>query len=170
MGQYYDTIPVIAVDGVFGPETLAAVKALQRTFGLNEDGIVGVRTWNTLYNAYLGIIRTVPTQYTEGVTVPYPGAPLRVGSDSDYVRLLQEYLNYIARSYPSVPTVNATGYFGPRTEETVIAFKEEFGLPTANGGVVDATVWNAVTDIYNTLYIGARLNDGQYPGAPVGQQ
>ena len=169
VGQYYDTIPVIAVDGVFGTDTLAAVKALQRTFGLAEDGIVGVRTWNALYDAYLGIIRTIPTQYTEGVTVPYPGAPLRVGSDSDYVRLLQEYLNYIAQSYPSIPTVNPTGYFGPRTEEAVIAFKREFGLPDANGGVVDATVWNAVTDIYNTLYIGARLNDGQYPGYALGQ-
>ncbi len=169
VGQYYDTIPVIAVDGVFGSDTLAAVKALQRTFGLAEDGIVGVRTWNTLYDAYLGIIRTIPTQYIEGMTVPYPGAPLRVGSDSDYVRLLQEYLNYIAQSYPSIPTVNPTGYFGPRTEEAVIAFKREFGLPDANGGVVDASVWNAVTDIYNTLYIGARLNDGQYPGYALGQ-
>ena len=170
VGQYYDTIPIINVDGDFGSDTLAAVRALQRTFGLTEDGIVGVRTWNALYDAYLGIIRTVPTQYTEGVTVPYPGAPLRVGSDSDYVRLLQEYLTYIARSYPSIPTVNPTGYFGPRTEEAVIAFKEEFGLPAANGGVVDATVWNAVTDIYETLYIGARLNDGQYPGYTLGQE
>ena len=36
--------------------------------------------------------------------------------------------------------------------------------------MVDATVWNAVTDIYETLYIGARLNDGQYPGYTLGQE
>lgn len=168
VGQYYDTIPVVEIDGVFGPDTLAAVKALQRTFGLEEDGIVGVRTWNALYDAYLGIIRTVPTQYTEGVTVPYPGAPLRIGADSDYVRLLQEYLNYIARSYPSIPTVNPTGYFGPRTQEAVLAFKQEFGIQPENG-VVDAVAWNAITNIYDTLYLGARLQDGQFPGYTVTQ-
>lgn len=168
VGQYYHTIPEVEADGRFGPATLAAVRALQRVFGLNEDGIVGVRTWNALYDAYLGIIRTIPTQYTEGVTVPYPGAPLRIGSDSDYVRLLQEYLNAIAQSYPSIPTVNPTGYFGPRTEEAVIAFQQAFGQ-SGERGVVDATVWNAITDLYDTLYLGARLADGQYPGAPVGQ-
>lgn len=164
VAQYYDTIPSVSIDGSFGAETLAAVRALQRTFGLTEDGVVGVRTWNALYDAYLGILRTIPTQYTEGVTVPYPGAPLRVGSDSDYVHLLQEYLNGIAQSYPSIPTVNPTGYFGPRTEEAVIAFKETFGLSNPSSGVVDALVWNAVTDLYDTLFIGNRLNDGQYPG------
>lgn len=168
VGQYYHTIQEVAADGIFGPATLAAVRALQRVFGLAEDGIVGVRTWNALYDAYLGIIRTIPTQYTEGVTVPYPGAPLRIGSDSDYVRLLQEYLNAIAQSYPSIPTVNPTGYFGPRTEEAVIAFQQEFDR-SGERGVVDATLWNAITDLYDTLYLGARLADGQYPGAPVGQ-
>ena len=35
-------------DGVFGAETLAAVKAAQRNFGLEPDGVVGAATWNAL--------------------------------------------------------------------------------------------------------------------------
>jgi N-acetylmuramoyl-L-alanine amidase len=37
-------------DGVFGPETEAAVKAAQRTLGLEPDGIVGPGTWMALLN------------------------------------------------------------------------------------------------------------------------
>lgn len=37
-----------SVDGAFGPNTLRAVKAYQRRYGLSVDGIVGPRTWNKL--------------------------------------------------------------------------------------------------------------------------
>ncbi len=166
LSVYYNTIPQVAIDGDFGASTRAAVEALQRTFGLPVDGIVGEVTWKAMYDAYLGIVRTVPLQYTEGVIVPYQGVVLRQGADSEDVRLLQEYLNYIARTYPSIPTVNPTGYFGPRTEEAVIAFQKEFGLEQT--GTVGAITWGEITERYETLFLGSQLGDGQYPGYEIG--
>ena len=166
LSVYYNTIPPTAIDGVFGASTRASVEGLQRTFGLPVDGIVGEVTWKAMYDAYLGIVRTIPLQYVEGAIVPYQGVVLRQGADSEEVRLLQEYLNYIARTYSSIPTVNPTGYFGPRTEEAVIAFQNEFGLePT---GTVGAITWTAITDQYDTLFLGSQLNNGQYPGYEIG--
>ena len=166
LSQFYDTIPAPAIDGSFGPSTRAAVEDAQRTFGLPTDGVVGAATWYALTNAYLGIVSTIPRDYVEGVSVPYGGIPLRIGSESDSVRLLQEYLNYIARTYPEIPTVDATGYFGPRTGEAVIAFQNLVGQnPT---GLVASTTWNAIIELYESLYQGARLGEGQYPGFDVG--
>ncbi len=166
LSGYYDTIPAVAVDGIYGPSTREAVLAAQRTFGLPPDGVVGEITWNAVYDAYLGIINTVPREFSEGVALPYGGRTLRIGADSEDVLALQEYLNYIARTYPEIPTVETTGYFGPRTRESVLAYQALFGLDAT--GVVGPLTWASITDLYDTLYRGGMLRPGQYPGFPLG--
>ena len=166
LSQFYETIPAVAIDGTFGESTRSAVEAVQRTFGLPVDGVVGERTWNELYRAYRGIVNTIPAEYVEGAAVPYAGVPLRIGAESDQVLLLQQYLNYIAQTYTEIPQVNPTGYFGPRTQEAVIAFQNLAGItPT---GVVSATTWSAIAELFNALYQGSALRDGQFPGFPLG--
>ncbi len=49
---YYDQIPSINVDGIFGTATQNAVIAFQRMLGLNADGIVGMQTWNAIMEIY----------------------------------------------------------------------------------------------------------------------
>lgn len=165
LSQFYETIPAVAIDGTFGESTRSAVQAVQRTFGLPVDGVVGERTWNELYRAYVGIVNTIPPEYVEGVAVPYGGVPLRIGAESDQVLLLQQYLNYIGQTYTQIPQINPTGYFGPRTQEAVIIFQNLAGItPT---GVVSATTWSAIAELFNALYRGMELRDGQFPGFPL---
>ncbi len=166
LSDYYNTIPAVTPDGMFGSNTRAAVIDAQNTFGLVADGIVGAVTWKAIYNAYLGIVSTIPPIYSAGVTVPFGGVTLRIGAESDSVRLLQEYLNFIGQSYESIPQISTTGYFGTRTRDAVIAFQELAGLPVT--GTVSAVTWNAITDLYGDLYRGERLGEGQYPGFDVG--
>lgn len=168
LSRFYNTIPQIAVDGVFGEQTLQAVLAAQQTFGLPTDGIVGRQTWNTVVRAYLGAVGNIPLQFSEGTVVPYPGTILRIGSENDAVRLLQEYLNRIAMSVPELPTVTPTGYFGTQTQAAVIAFQNLVGLPP--NGYVEFATWNAITSLYQDIYISDQLAEGQYPGFVLGSE
>lgn len=165
LSRFYSTIPPVDMDGVFGDQTRDAVLALQRTFGLTEDGIVGYSTWYTMLDAYYGVLDQLAGTFTEGDIIPFPGVIIRLGAESDVVALMQRYLNRIAEAYPDIPTVNPTGYFGNMTEEAVTAFQRLFGLP--ENGIVDAATWDEIMNIYSDLE-NPSPREGQYPGFAVG--
>ena len=166
LSEFYDSIPRLSIVGIFGATTREAVIAAQREFGLTPDGIVGEETWRLIYNAYIGIVSTIPLQYTEGNTIPFPGVFLRIGVEAEAVRVLQEYLNYISQYISEIPSVNPTGYFGTRTQEAVVAFQNYYGLSPS--GIVGPVTWGGITSLYSDLYNGNRLGDGQFPGFTVG--
>ena len=58
LSSYISSIPSVAIDGIYGQETKAAVLAAQRRFGLPETGTVGEATWNAIYDQYSGIENT----------------------------------------------------------------------------------------------------------------
>ncbi len=166
LSEFYDTIPSIAVDGDFGEATANAVRSFQRTFELPITGTVDFPTWDILYRTYIGFIEAIPPKYIEGNTIPYGGIPLRLGSESESVRVLQEYINYIAEFYPEIPSFGVTGYFGTQTESAVIALQNLFGIEPS--GTVAAPTWEAIADLYSDLYNGNRLGEGQFPGYNIG--
>lgn len=107
------------VDGVFGPQTEAAVKAFQSAYQLAVDGIVGPQTWGALLSG------TFPV--------------LRRGSTGPYVLFVQARLTDLGYSVGPLD-----GIFGPRTEQAVIEFQRAHGVVPANG-VVDSNTWAALT-------------------------
>jgi peptidoglycan hydrolase-like protein with peptidoglycan-binding domain len=166
LSQFYDTVPSVAIDGIYGSDTANAVRSFQRTFGLPITGTVDLATWDIMYRTYLGFLETIPFKYIEGNVLPYPGIPLRLGSEDETVRLLQEYINYISQFIPEIPSTGVTGYFGTQTQNAVLALQNFFGIEQT--GTVAAATWDAITDLYSDLYNGGRLGEGQYPGYTVG--
>ncbi len=151
------------MDGSFGPATANAVRSFQRTYGLPENGIVDRSTWDRMESVYYDMVSQIDYEFIGGRILPFPGRILREGVDGNDVRVLQEYLNYIARSYTEIPTVNVDGIFGPSTADQVRAFKTLFDIP-GTPDRVNAPVWNAIANIYDDLYNGDGVNEGQFPG------
>ena len=160
VGTFYDTVPVIPINGNFDETTDNAVRAFQNTKGLPVTGIVDEATWNELYNAYRGIIDSITVP--ENRIAPYPGTPLINGSQGEYVVFLQQYLSRISATYPAIPAVTPDGVFGDQTQAAVEAFQREFGLPP--NGVVGPITWARIADLYEDLAVGAEKQDGQFGG------
>lgn len=57
IAQNYPAIPVIAVDGLYGPGTAEAVRTFQRIFNLPQTGVVDYPTWYKISNIYVGVTR-----------------------------------------------------------------------------------------------------------------
>lgn len=163
---FVPTVQTVTPDGSFGESTLASVLSFQKTYGLPETGVVDRAVWNSIQSTYYNIISTIKFEFQEGVTLPFPGRVLIRGSSGEDVRALQEYLNYISNVYPEIPKIDVDGSFGEATENAVVAFNNLFGIP-GEVSRVTAQTWKALTGIYEDLYVGSLVREGQYPGYTI---
>lgn len=109
----------LSTDGIFGGNTLSAVKTFQKNNNLTVDGIVGKNTWSALLNIN-------PTSNV-----------LKLGSKKSAVLFLQRLLlSYL------YPITNLDSVFGPETERAVRAFQAENNLTV--DGIVGANTWRAL--------------------------
>lgn len=147
VSQQYPSIPIIVEDGIYGSATTAAVRAFQRQFGLNADGIVGPQTWERIF--------TVSAQIDQGEEPgedmpPYPGTLLQIGSRGEAVRFMQNRLREISIYYPSIPVIAADGIYGSNTAAAVRAFQEMMGI-TADG-IIGQQTWELINTVYDELF------------------
>ncbi len=107
-------------------------------------------TYDQILRSYYGNVEVVTNAPIQGITSSYPGTPLRRGSSGPSVVVLQVALNRISQNYPAIPKIpTADGIFGSRTEASVRAFQQIFGL-TADGIVGPAT-WYRIVRLYTAV-------------------
>ncbi len=100
-----------------------------------------------ILRSYYGDVEIVNNAPIRGITSSYPGTPLQVGSTGPNVVVVQASLNRIAQNYPAIPKVPAVdGIFGSRTEASVRAFQEIFGLTP--DGIVGPATWYELVRLY----------------------
>ena len=164
----YPAIPkIFPVDGIYGDETAAAVRAFQQIFNLSATGITDKATWYKILYIYVSVKRLAELS-SEGISVEesallFPET-LEVGMSSPEIRVLQYYLATVGAYYEAILPVDVTGYFGESTEASVKSFQKVFGLPQT--GVVDNVTWEELYRAYSGIVESVPL-DTSVGGAPV---
>ena len=57
IAEAYPAVPVVTVDGIYGPETQNSVRIFQSIFGLDQTGIVDYPTWYKIQEIYVAVSR-----------------------------------------------------------------------------------------------------------------
>lgn len=111
------------------------------TQGYNSDQIL---------RSYYGNIETVINAPIRDNTSSYPGTPLRLGSSGPNVVIIQTSLNRISQNYPAIPKIpQIDGIYGPRTEASVKALQQIFGLNS--DGIVGPATWYLLVRLYTAV-------------------
>ncbi len=111
--------------GYFGTKTESAIKGFQKMHGLMETGIVDLQTWSRLLNE-----TEEDLQSTFHNNLPI----LFFDTESEKVSELQNLLKTLG-----LVSWEATGYFGPLTQEAIKSFQRTNGL--VDTGVVNLETW-----------------------------
>ena len=169
IAQNYPAIPKIsAVDGIFGSRTEASVRAFQRIFGLNADGIVGPATWYALVRLYTAVtsLSELRSQGQQFYAINW-SAPnsLQPGDTGEKVRQLQYMLSVLSAYIPEIPTVTVDGIYGQATRAAVLAAQRRFQL--AETGNVDPTTWDEIYDQYAGIENTTLRSGETFPGTPA---
>ncbi len=133
----------IAIDGMYGEETRAAVAAYQNRYNLPETGTVDYATWESLRSAYEDARkeRTAnPTLLPTGVL------PLSVGARGSAVYLAQVLIAALCDRYARLPCIPITGYYDRGMAEAVRVFQGYHRLPQS--GILDDDTWQALCADY----------------------
>ena len=136
-------------DGQYGSGCRETVKKFQGDNGLEIDGVVGKRTWDTLF----------PTLEIE---LPYPGKIITMGSRGENVIRIQKRLIRLGYNVPG----GADGQYGSGCREMIKKFQGDNGLEI--DGDVGENTWNTLFPLQNQkensewprYYIAKGMSDG----------
>lgn len=164
ISQFVSFVAPVNTDGVYGQNTANQVAAFQRYKGLNVTGEVDERTWNSIFDAYKGIVDFLDAenQLNENPTEPFPRVTLRRGDVGASVATFKSYLSYLSKVFFDIPPVNSTNIFDQRTQTAVREFQRIFSLPQT--GTVDQRTWNTLAEVYSVVRTGQQRLFRQYPG------
>lgn len=142
-------LPQVSVDGIYGEETAAAVRAFQQRNGLPVTGEVDLPTWQAVGRAYEAALVTLAEP--RGIR-PHRSSSedIVLGSRGDRVLFLQLLLDNIGARFENLPDVPRSGLYDEATAAAVAEIQRAAGLN--DSGAVDSPTWNVIVDLFNLFF------------------
>ncbi len=144
ISKNYSGIPKIPnVNGIFDSSTEEAVRAFQRAFNLEEDGLVGKSTWYSIQRIFTAVKR-LNDLASEGITLQEAtnlfNSFLSEGDQGFEVFELQYLLALVAEFNNEIPTLAVDGVFGESTRNALESFQRVYGLDVT--GETNIATWD----------------------------
>lgn len=129
--------PSVVPDGIYGPNTVAAVTAFQRRYGLPVTGIADQATWDAIVSVYEPALVLVGEAQPIEVILN-PNQVIRRGEAHPNLYLAQAMLAVLSQAY-GITMPGLTGILDLSTEESLSGFQELSQLPMT--GTLDKMTW-----------------------------
>lgn len=154
-----DGLPSVIPDGIYGQQTVRAVKAFQRQAGLPATGTTDYETWNAVRAAFAAArVELEPAAPLE--LVMEPKAALTPGSDSRNVLLIQAMLHNLHEVYGNLGDCSMSGVMDEATCGAIRSLQKCCGMPQT--GILDKALWMRLARLYTqAVGNGARKSDCQ---------
>lgn len=146
LGKSGMNLPRVNPDGVYGPETTAAVREFQRIVKLPPTGKVDRETWDRLFELYFGELRVSNTPL--GIT-PFVTGPLdiRRGQTGSGIGMAQVMINVLSQVLTNLKPVPITFIYDDATITQMREIRRLNQLPESD--VLDVEAWNGLVILYN---------------------
>ena len=131
-------LPSVVPDGIYGNNTVAAVTAFQRRYGLPVTGIADQDTWDAIVSVYEPALVLVGEAQPIEVILN-PNQVIRRGESHPNLYLAQAMLTVLSQLYGSISQPGMTGVLDLPTEESLAGFQELSRLPRT--GELDKITW-----------------------------
>lgn len=132
------TFPNVIPDGIYGPDTMNAVSAFQRRYGIPVTGIADQETWELIVEKHEPArIRIEKAQPIE--VIIDPGEVYRYGDSNPNIYLLQSMLTQLSNDHPSIDAPGHSGVMDETTVASLTAFQRIADLPQT--GELDKITW-----------------------------
>lgn len=125
-------------DGIYGPQTVAAVSAFQRIHGLPVTGVTDQKTWDAIVAAQ--IPARIEIEEAEPIyAILNPNEVIRRGEKHPAVFLAQGMLAVLSEVFESVGTPGRGGILDDATADSLASFQSLNALPMT--GNLDKRTW-----------------------------
>ena len=133
-----DSYKALIPDGIYGPDTMEAVRVFQRHHRLPVTGITNLETWDRIAELYaLALVEIVQPQSL--CVLLNPGQTITYGEQNPAVYLAQVILTVLAENYHCLSAPDITGGLDLATRDSLAAFQQLSGLPMT--GNLDRHTW-----------------------------
>ena len=147
---YYEDLPKVIPNGIFGEQTQTAVEEFQKKYDLEITGIVDFETWEKIIAIYDEIV--IKTTVV-GSVYPNEWFVIEPYESSEHLHTMQAMMKNIADKYENMGEIEVTGVHKDDSVAIVEQFQDIFGMK--RDGVITNELWRKI----ETMYINEVVNN-----------